>query len=164
MIENIIGGLRGYSIWKKITREYDLARDNFFFVYPGEEHLIKYSNKYLYSYMYEFKAVRCIFITVVPEIEREIFECFKDNPNIDVKVVTNKEAKYLLMAYWFKVLGDKILIISLKNLYGRRLENLIGINDITEEELMVAALLNLKVKKIGGKLENRTKWSFRVRT
>lgn len=114
--------------------------------------------------MFEFKAVRCIFITVDTIIKKEILDYFKDNSNIDVKVITKEEANYLIMAYWFNVLEDKLLIISLKNLYGRMLENLIGVNEITEEELMVAALLNLKTQKMGGKLENRTKWSFRVRT
>lgn len=163
MLKKMVEGLRGYNLWKKITKEYDLNRDNFFFIYPGEEHLVQYVNKYLYSYMYEYKAVRCIFITLDQTSKEIILNFFKGNSNIDVIVITEKEANRLLMAYWFQALGDKVMVISLKNLYGRKLGNLVGINDIAEEELMIAALFNLKAKKVGKECEDKIKWTFRVR-
>lgn len=63
-MREITFGIQGSRIWRRITKPYQVQTDNFFLIYPGEEHLITYIKKYLYSYMYEKQAVKAIFLTV----------------------------------------------------------------------------------------------------
>lgn len=163
-MREIIYAIWGSRIWQRMTKPYDIRTDNFFLIYPGEEHLITYMKKYMYSYMYEKKAVKAVCLTVHKKAADSLLSHFKGNSNIEVVLISPIEAKMLLAAYRFHAVSDKFMVVSLKKMYERNLDLLIGQKQITEEDVFVAGLFTLKLKKEGIRCEKRTDWSFRVRT
>lgn len=164
IIKEMVFGMKGHMVWQQLTKPYNVKTDNFFLVYPGEEDLTVYIKKYLYSYMYEKKAIKAVFFVTEKEAASMLMDNFAGNSNIDVKMISCKEAWLLLKAYWYRVTCDKLMIISLKNMYARKLNFLIDKNGITEEEIFAGGLFTLQLKKEGIRCEKRIDWSFRVRT
>lgn len=164
IIRELVLGIKGYLIWCHLTRPYHIKTDNFFLVYPGEEYLVPYIKKYMYSYMYEKKAIKAVFFITDRKAAASLRDHFAKNPNIDIKVISCKEAKLLMKAYWYRAVCDKFMVISLKRMYERNLDRIIDQNGITDEDIFAAGLFTLKLKKEGIRCEKRADWSFRVRT
>jgi hypothetical protein len=161
MFQKLLEGLKGYGVWKNITKKYNVMNDNFFIIYPGEDELVDFICKYLYVYMTECNAIRCIFITENKNNAVKIDRAFAGNNNISTVVVGMRNIKLLMSAYWYGMTSNKTMIVSIKNLYGRNIYNLVGKKNISKEDLMIAALFNLNAKKERINADE-IKWTFRV--
>lgn len=146
ILKKMTSALKGIKTWKKISKPYPLPRTIFILIYPSEEHLIVYLKKWLYTFMQEKKVSQIVVLSTNHEVLIDVDFYFKDNINIRSAFINENDFKALMCLYFYSSISDRLLVLSVKNLYGRDVSNLIGNNEITESDLVAGGLFTLNLK------------------
>ena len=159
----MLNAILGTIIWKKKLGKYGRYIDNFFLINTSNEEEISAFYAYLNEYFNEYRPRRCIIISDNQFADDYFCNRYQNNPNFDLVNISSVERKAILDAYFYKSLTDKLMIISINNLYDRNLGRLKDKNEISVADLIVGGLLNIELQKKNYKKNKRVDWSFRQR-
>lgn len=134
---------KGREKWLYLKETYRIDKNTYIILFPEEK---TQCNQYILKYLPEFSkkvnANRIILLSYDEEILKANIHC----SDIVYEIVFwNRAAADELMAYYsIQRFSDNLLIASLNQPKGRNGENLIGINGITEEEVVSIGILGIR--------------------
>ena len=161
--KRMLNAIHGTIFWKNKLGKYGRYIDNFFLINTAREEEISAFYRYLNEYFNEYMPRRCIIISD-SQIANDYFcERYQGNPNFEFVNVTSTEKDFIIDAYFYKALTDKLMIVSIDNLFDRNLDRLIEKKGVSVTDLVVGGLLNIELQKKTDKKHEREDWSFRHR-
>lgn len=140
---------QGREIWLNLKRECELTENTFVILFPQEDTACNaYVMKYLEDFAVRTNADRLVLLAYdkeVLDLENGVGSAWQTSFKNKVKTrfVSREDALQIMDYYTLQMFTDRLIIASLDEPEGRNGSNIIGINDITEEEAVAIGILGL---------------------
>ena len=134
---------QGRDQWLQLMKQYAIDKNTYVVLFPQERtQCNKYVLKYLPAFAEKMHASQIFLLSYDEEVLKASIDC---SEVVCKNIFWNRRQAEELMAYYtLQIFTNNLIIASLEEPEGRKGRNLIGINGITEEEIVAIGILGIK--------------------
>ena len=134
---------KGREKWLQLKENYKIDKSTYIILFPEEK---TQCNKYTLKYLPFFSKKLSIKHIILLSYDKEVLNTKIDCPDLICESIfwTHSQAEELMAYYMVQIFTENFIIASLDLPEGRKAGNIIGINGVTEEEVVSVGILGIK--------------------
>ncbi len=130
------------SEWNALLHLTKAKPDDSIILFPGTDHECNFQGmRYLDTYMQRINTKRAIILTVDSFVKNSIGN-YSDNISSIIEI-SQEQAQGFIALYQLRIFDDRFIVVSLNQPFCRNAEGMIGIKDITVEQLVAIGVYSI---------------------